>query len=216
MKTRIMSSRRTFIAAGAAVVAVPLLERGGEAAAATRPELYDFPAVADRLARPAKHRQVYATNRVADGVVVGYMKHAMEAYESTMGEGAGALHPAAVFYGRGVVLGLGNEMWRTFRIAESVKRRGDVLTEQTPAGNPFAADFAELTKRGATLLVCDNALADWSTYLVTTAGFNDRTIEAIHTNLRTHLLPGALLVPAGVAALNQAQEAHFTYLQASL
>ncbi|GAC1305731.1 MAG: hypothetical protein NVSMB19_17380 [Vulcanimicrobiaceae bacterium] len=210
-----MSSRRSFIATGAAALAVPAVRREAGAAVAAGTGPYDFPAVAERLARPAKHRQVYATNRVADGVVVGYMKHAMEAYEIAMGEGAGALHPAAVFYGRGVVLGLDSAMWRTFRIAESVKRRGDVLSTPAESGNPFAADFAHLTKRGATLLVCDNALTDWATYLVTTAGFNDRSIEALHADLRGHLLPGALLVPAGVAALNQAQEAHFTYLQAS-
>jgi len=211
-----MSLRRTFLAAGVALVVVPALFRRSAAGAAARADLYDFPALAQRLARPARHRQVFATARVADGVVVGYMKHAMEAYETTLGEGPGALHPAAVFYGLGVVLGLDNEMWRTLRLAEGVKRRGDVLTAQAVNANPFAAEFAALTRRGATLLVCDNALADWATYLVTTAGFNDRTIEAIHTDLRSHILPGALLVPAGVAALNAAQEAHFTYLQASL
>lgn len=214
---RRMPSRRSFIAAGTVLAAAPLLEHGTAVAAAeAKFGLYDFPAIAARLARPSKHRQVYATNRVADGIVVGYMRHAMDAYEVAYGEGPGALHTAAVFYGRGVVLGMSGEMWKTYRIAEGVKRRGDVLTEQSTTGHPFAADFADLTKRGATLLVCDNALTDWATYLVTTAGFNDRTIEGVHADLRSHLLPGAMLVPAGVAALNQAQEAHFTYLQASI
>lgn len=212
-----MPSRRSFIAAGAVLAAAPAFD-GSAALAATEARMgpYDFPAIAARLARPSKHRQVYATNLVADGIVAGYMKHAMDAYEVAYGEGPGALHAAAVFYGRGVVLGMSGNMWKTYRIAESVKRRGDVLTDGTASGHPFALEFAELTKRGATFLVCDNALTDWATYLVTTAGFNDRPIEAVHADLRTHLVPGALLVPAGVAALNQAQEAHFTYLQASL
>lgn len=210
------STRRTFLAASAALAAVPGALPLAAAAASARTDLYDFAAIAQRLARPAKHRQVFATNRVADGIVVGYMKHAMDAYEIAYGEGSGALHPAAVFYGRGVVLGMGDEMWEVYRIAESVKRRGDTLTGVQSKGNPFSADFAELSKRGATFLVCDNALTDWATYLVTTAGFSDRTIETVHKDLRTHLVPNALLVPAGVAALNQAQEAHFTYLQASL
>jgi hypothetical protein len=34
----------------------------------------------------------------------------------------------------------------------------------------------------------------------------------VRDGLRRRLVPGALPVPAGVVALNQAQEAHFTYL----
>ena len=212
------SSRRTFLVAGVAGAALATSSTAPTVAAASsaRTDLYDFRAIDERLARPTKHRQVYATNRVADGVVVGYMKHVMDAYEVAYGEGPGTMHAAAVFYGRGVVLGMSDEIWKTYRIVESVKRRGDIMSDARATGNPYSGDFATLTKRGATFLVCDNALTDWATYLVTTAGFNDRTIEAVHTDLRTHLIPNALLVPAGVAALNQAQEARFTYVQASL
>ena len=212
-----MPSRRTFLAASAAsaaIAAVPVAPNTALAAAA--PAIYDFPAIDARLARQAKHRQIMAVNRVADGVVVGYMGHSMDAYESAMGEGPGAMHVGAVFYGRGVILGLNDTMWKTYRLAEASKRRGDVLTVQGSDGHPFASEFAMLVRRGAFFLVCDNALTDWATYLVTTAGFNDRTIEAVHADLRAHLVPGAMLVPAGVAALNIAQEARFTYFQASL
>lgn len=214
------ASRRSFLVAGTAGAAVAASPFGGSpavaAAAAPRTDLYDFHAIAARLARPALHRQVFATNRVADGIVVGYMRHSMEAYETAYGDGPGAMHAAAVFYGRGVVLGMNDTMWRSYRLVESVKRRGDVLTDSQPVGNPFTADFAELSNRGASFFVCDNAVRDWATYLVTTAGFNDRTIESVVGDLRSNLIASALLVPAGVAALNQAQEARFTYLQASL
>lgn len=209
-----MPSRRTFIAASAAIAAFP--SAPAMASPADRSSPYDFAAIDARLTRPAKHRQVMAVNRVADGMAVGYMKHTMDAYEVAMGEGPGAMHVAAVFYGRGVVLGLGNSMWKTYRLAENLKRRGDPLSMQAPETHPFADDFATLVKRGSSFFVCDNALADWATFLVTTGGFNDRTIEGVHDELRRHLVPGALLVPAGVAALNAAQEARFTYFQATL
>ena len=210
-----MSSRRAFLAAGAAVAAVPA-EAPGTAHAAAPGAIYHFATIDARLSRQAKHRQIMAVNRVADGVVVGYMSHSMDAYENAMGEGPGAMHVGAVFYGRGVILGLNDTMWKTYRLAEASKRRGDVLTAQGTGGHPFATEFAALVRRGAFFLVCDNALTDWATYLVTTAGFNDRTIEAVHADLRAHLVPGAMLVPAGVAALNTAQEARFTYFAASL
>lgn len=209
-----MSSRRGFLATTAAVAAVPASVRAARSTEGH--SVYDFAAIDARLARRAKHRQIMAVNRVADGVVVGYMGHSMDAYERAMGEGPGAMHVGAVFYGRGVILGLNDTMWKKYRLAEASKRRGDVLTAQGIEGHPFGTEFAELVRRGAFFFVCDNALADWATYLVTTAGFNDRTIEAVHADLRTHVVPGAMLVPAGVAALNFAQEARFTYFQASI
>jgi intracellular sulfur oxidation DsrE/DsrF family protein len=211
-----MQTRRTFLTASAATAAASAAFEAAPSAARASAGPYDFAAVARELARPARHRQVMAVNRVADGSVVGYMKHVMEAYEITRGEGPGAMHVAGVFYGRGVVLGLDDAMWKKYRIAEGVRRRGDVLSDTTTAGHPFASEFDALVKRGATFLVCDNALADWATYFVTTAGFNDRSIDDVRADLRRHVFPGAYLVPAGVAALNEAQEARFTYLQASI
>lgn len=211
-----MRSRREFLATSAVIAAVvPALERAVPVTAA-QSNVYDFPAIAQRLARPSKHRQVFGVSRVADGAIVGYMRHSLDAYEIAMGEGPGVMHVAAVFYGRAAVMAVNDAMWRTYRLAEGAKRRGEVLTSPLQDANPFDAEFAGLGRRGATLLVCDNALSDWATYLVTTAGFNDKTIERVHADLQSHLVPGALLVPAGVAALNQAQEAHFTYLQATL
>lgn len=209
-----MSSRRDFLAAGAVVAAVAPATVALAAPATTSP--YDFAAISVRLARPAKHRQVMAVNRVADGSIFGYARHAMDAVEVAMGDGAGALHVAAVLYGRGVVLGANDAMWKQYRLAEGLKRRGDPLSLAPADGHPFAADFAAVVKRGTTFLVCDNALADWSTYLVTSGGFNEKSIEAVHAELRANLMPGAYLVPAGVAALNTAQEARFTYFQASM
>ncbi|GAC1529231.1 MAG: hypothetical protein NVS2B8_16810 [Vulcanimicrobiaceae bacterium] len=208
-----MSSRRTFLAAGAAVAA--LAEPAALVAATSASSPYDFAAIDARLTRPAKHRQVMAVNSVTDGRVFGYAKHSMDAVEVAMGEGPGAMHVATVFYGRAVVLGVDATMWKKYRLSENLKRRGDIVSDPSD-GHPFAADVASIVKRGATILVCDNALADWSTYLVTSAGFNDRRIEDVHADLRTHLIAGALLVPAGVAAVNSAQEAHFTYFQATM
>ncbi len=207
-----MPSRLGFLTVSAATVVVAEADAVAQTRAASP---YDFAAVAARLARPARHRQVFAVARVADGVVTGLMRHALDAYEITRNEGAGALHPAGVFYARGVVLGLDDAMWRTYRLTDTARRRGDVLSAGTVSGNPFAREFGDLSRRGATLLVCDNALADLATFLVAQGGFNERPIEAVQAELRRHLFPGALLVPAGVAALNDAQEARFTYLQAS-
>ena len=143
------------------------------------------------------------------------MRHALDAYQDAMGEGPGTLHVAAVFYGRGVIMGLNDRAWSTYRLAEAARKRGDVVTAMQTTGNPFAEEMRALSKRGATYLVCDNALADWATYLTAALGTSTQTPDEVRADLRASLFPGALLVPAGVAALNATQEAHFTYVQAT-
>jgi intracellular sulfur oxidation DsrE/DsrF family protein len=206
-----MSSRRTFLAATGAVTASP----PPVAALATPGNTYDFAAIDAALGRAARHRQVFAVARVADGVAFALMTHGIDAYEVARGEGRGSLYAAAVFYARGVILGVGDAMWRRYRLAEHARRRGDELAVEGTTGHPFADRIASLEKRGASFFVCDNALRDWATYLVTTAGFSADSPESVHAEFRRNLVAGALLVPAGVAALNDAQERRFTFVQAS-
>jgi hypothetical protein len=205
-----MTTRGSFLIAGATVAVVA----PGAASAGASP--YDFAAVSAALAIPARHRQVFAVARVAGGSATALMRHSLDAYEVTRGEGPGALHAAAVFYARGVVLGLRDDAWQRYRLAEAVRRRGEALDAPDVTINPFASDLRALGMRGCTYLVCDNALADWATFLATSGFASDASIDAVHGDLRRALIAGAYLVPAGVAALNDAQEARFTYVQASL
>lgn len=218
-----MSSRRGFIGAsvGAAVVAGSAGSPASSAAGPSGNGLYDMAAVAAALQRPARHRQVFAVAKVAGGVALAQMAHSLDAYAIAFGEGPGTLHVAGVFYGRGVSLLLDDETWKAYSVSEGLRRRDD--DPGAPAeGNPFLRDpangasLAAQQKRGATFLACDNALADWAAYFVTVSSGNDRTLDEIHRDLRAHLIPGAMLIPAGVAALNMAQEVHFTYVQATL
>jgi hypothetical protein len=66
-------------------------------------------------------------------------------------------------------------------------------------------------------LVCNNALSGIAAKIAQqvapagTKATRDQVV-AIHDEMVQHFLPGATLVPAGVAALNAAQEARFTLL----
>ncbi len=86
-----------------------------------------------------------------------------------MREGPGAAHLAAVFYGRGVILGLDDAAWRTYALGEAARKRGEVL-ETAGEGNPFTNELAALANRGVSCFVCDNALDDWATYLAVVQG----------------------------------------------
>jgi intracellular sulfur oxidation DsrE/DsrF family protein len=185
------------------------------------------------LARPYRHRQVFASARMSDGLVLHYMENSLQAYEHGFGEGPGTLHAAAVLYGPALAITLRDEMWTKYRLAtvlsgaaaqeglrERVQGMVDSLLHRgsdgasASSGNPYAARLAALVARGASFFVCDNALHKLSQTLSVTMHSPDS--EAIHNDLGAHLLPGTMIVPAGVAALNAAQEARFTFFQATL
>ncbi|MEO7039946.1 MAG: twin-arginine translocation signal domain-containing protein [Candidatus Elarobacter sp.] len=206
-----MLSRRGFLD-GAAGVA------GAAAAGPAQPSRpagpYDLPAIEAQLAKPARHRQVFAVQRVGDGHVLGMMRNALVAYEETLREGSGALHVAAVLYANGAPLGLDDAAWRTYRLADASARRGDPIGRHGD-GNPFLHDGSgsveALTRRGASFFVCDNALGELATFLSAIAATTGDDPATVRADLRRHLVPGALLVPAGIATLNAAQEARFTF-----
>lgn len=221
------TSRRTFIAAGAALAA---LSDGIAAVAApdeNDPERtvapFDLNGLMDRLNQPAKHKQVFAAAHIADGSVLSYMKNSLEAYEKGFGEGPGALRVAAVFYGRAVALAVDDAGWSKYKISETMKKAGETISYQERDVNPYwhappgENSLEALTGRGALFMACNNALHGLSHALATAGGDGAGvTADAVYADLRKHLIPGAILVPAGVAAINAAQEARYTFFQASI
>lgn len=201
-----MNSRRAFLAASALAAAstgVP-----ASIAFAAVPD-FDRAAFEARVRAPFSHRQAFASPRVADGAVLGFMYNSLNAYESGFGDGPGTLHAAAVLYHTGVALALDDAAWRTFALGDLVRGTGDRVTATAVDGNPFVRaprgwTFAELGRRNASFFVCRNALTDLA-----------RRAGTSLAELQTHLLPDMMLVPAGVAALNALQEERFTLFVAA-
>jgi intracellular sulfur oxidation DsrE/DsrF family protein len=208
-----MSSRREFLAAAAS----------GPVA---------FADIGPILASPRRHRQVFGISQVRDGTGLGQMRNSLNAYEYARREGPGTLHALAVLYGTAVALALDDLVWREHRIADALRLRADeVHREGAHDGNPFAhargntavtdpadpqsaaqdASVAALARRGASFFVCLNALTGFAAALVA-GGFATESVDHVLAALRAHLVPGTVLVPAGVAAINDAQEAHYTYV----
>jgi intracellular sulfur oxidation DsrE/DsrF family protein len=234
-----MIVRRDFLSVSGAVVALAGAASAPTAAAAPGGR-WDRAAFEAILARPVRHRQVFASTRLEQGVVLHYMQNSLTAYAQGFGEGAGTLHVAAVLYGSSLVLAMRDAMWTKYRLAdvlsdkpehdglgsnvrgyvtrveEMIKglMRGPDGEARPGAANPYAARVASLVKQGASFFVCNNALTLVATAIASkTAGGSP---ASVHDDLAAHLLEGAMLVPAGVAALNAAQEARFTLVQATL
>jgi len=193
---------------------------------------FDLAGFTALLNQPYPHRQLYAAtsfDRAADAL--NLMSNSLRAYGDPRGFNAGSkgLHVAAVWYhGLSTLLALDDAMWAAYpltaAIAALAARDGG---EKPPSGaaktattNLHADTYRDLVaQHGASFFVCNNALSGIAGYLAKqlaapgTVVTRERVV-AIHTDLAGHFLPGTSLVPAGVAAINAAQEARFTFLPA--
>jgi intracellular sulfur oxidation DsrE/DsrF family protein len=199
-----MTSRRIFLAAGAVAAAVT----GIALPAAAASTAFDRASFEARVRAPFRHRQAFASAQVADGAVLGFIFNSLNAYENGFGEGPGTLHAAAVLYHNAVALALDDLAWQTYGIPDVLSRAGDRV-KSTGDGNPFVRgprgwSLGELQARNASFFVCQNALTDLAQRCGTTLA-----------TLQARLLPGMMLVPAGVAAINALQEEHFTLFVAT-
>lgn len=222
--------RRDFLAAGATGVVAAAVPAAVPAAAAASPIptpapgalRFDRAAFEAVLERPFRHKQVFATTQLAGGLVLHYMENSMKAYADGFGEGPGTLHAAAVMYGTSLGLAFDDAMWAKYQIGEGLNGFPGYKSDPqlNVPRNPFAARVAALAKSGASFFVCNNALNGVIGALVERAakskGRAPLDHAAVHDDLAAHLLDGAMIVPAGVAALNAAQEAKFTLVQATI
>jgi intracellular sulfur oxidation DsrE/DsrF family protein len=195
-----MTTRRDFLAIAAAS-AQPL----------------NFPDIGPILGAPARHKQAFGIRTVSDGEGLTQMRNAFDAYEIARGEGPGTLRTAGVLYGgTSIALAFDDATWRAYRIAEALKLRADAVALDTTHGNPFArgtdASIATLAARGAAFFACNNAVEGFAKSLTAELGLVHDPIARVADRLRAALLPGVTLVPAGVAAINDVQERHYTYI----
>ncbi|MGH7728663.1 MAG: hypothetical protein ACREM2_07730 [Vulcanimicrobiaceae bacterium] len=222
-----MSTRTSFLvsaplAAGALALgarAAPAVARASPVAAASTvpPLAFDRAAFEAILSRPYRHKQVFATTSLHEGLVLHYMRNSLTAYAVGFGEGPGTMHVAAVTYGPALALALDDGAWADLSLARYLETFGEKFgPELVPGKNPFADQVAALVADGASFFVCNNALHGVANSLALLPFAGGRDTEAVYARMARATLPGATIVPAGVAALNAAQEAHFTFVQATV
>jgi intracellular sulfur oxidation DsrE/DsrF family protein len=221
-------NRSSFLAAGA-MSAAGLAVSGREAAAATPsptplwgavPFSFDRAAFEAELGKPYRHRQLFGSTKLGGAAVLHYMENTLRAYAEGFGEGPGTLHVAAVLYGSSLALVAQDAMWPKYDITGVLHAEHEETPDASAVTkNPYASRVAALVAQGASFFVCNNALSGASYQLAKLAAHGEPTREqvvAVHDDLLAHLVPGAMVVPAGVAAINAGQEARFTYLQATI
>jgi intracellular sulfur oxidation DsrE/DsrF family protein len=231
-------NRARFLSTAAAALAVALAAAGvvgGIALAAGDGAVISYDAFLASARAPFRHKQLFTSPRANNGAIFAYMRNSLNGYQFGWNEGPGTLHAAAVLNGMGVAQGVNDEMWARYGLGALLTRNGDpVKALAADHLNPWlhpAAQYARddadpngafnqdasigtLLRRGATFYVCNNALRALATKIVEAGAGKD--VESVHAELRRNLIPGALLVPAGVTTIDALQQEHFTLYDASV
>lgn len=225
-----MVSRKQFLATTALGVSATALSATSVASAAAtgrtpvhfhvlKPNEFDNAAMTRIFTQNNANKQVFQSVElltVAPGVSSLYihMQNALNAYEFSYGLGAGSLATLAVLIGPAIVLALNDAMWQKYHIGDAFKVDATNTYYQAdsnldlsagpddPAGIYQDWSAQALLKRGASFMVCHNATTAVAAVLGSAANIAPRAALA---DFEHNLLPGFLMVPAGVAAVQAAQ-----------
>jgi intracellular sulfur oxidation DsrE/DsrF family protein len=136
----------------------------------------------------------------------------LDAYTESFGAKPGVANSVVGMHGGALPLGLNDAAWTKYSLGKGIT---DPATKKDAVRNFFATDgrlsIEALQKRGIVFLLCNTALRQRSRAIATERG---ETYEAVYEDLKASRLPGVILVPAMVVAINRAQEAGFTYVRA--
>ncbi len=212
-----MLTRSGFLAATAAAQMVAAAAPAAATTAAPGRYVFDRARFATFLAKPAKHRQVIAWPTLKDGAGLHYAENALAAYADGFGEGPGTLHVALVLYGSALAALLPDALWKTYSLETFLPKIGEKL-EKNGERNLYLTRVLALAQGGVTFFVCNNALHGITEALASNAEAHGAGTDQLYAAFAEAIapLPSAQIVPAGIAALDAAQEARFTFFQASL
>jgi hypothetical protein len=225
-------SRKEFIAVSAlGASAATVADLTAPAAAKSRtpvhfeilkPGEFDDAAMLRTLTVDAGHKQVFQTSVpliVAPGLASIYlhMQNAMNAYQFSLG--LGKLATLAVLMGPAVVLGLNDAIWKKYKVGKGIGAKAGLAdtnvyyaadsnldlgaSPDDPDGIYQDWTAQAVLKRGGQFFLCHNAMTAVAFFTAKATGGDAKAVLA---DFSANLQPGFLVVPAGVAAVQQAQE----------
>ena len=161
-----------------------------------------------------RHRMVFDTTS-ADAATKGlrFAGNFYTANQSGYGLGPEALGVVVVLRAEATPFGYGDAVWKKYgshfaqmmslqgEQAEAAKT-GNPLMAATPAPGP-AMTLSGLQQKGATFAVCGMATHGIAMMIAKSTGGEPAAVEA---DFKANLIPGAILAPAGIVAVNRAQE----------
>lgn len=166
----------------------------------------------------AEHRMLFDAPSSNNGIPLVHVLNYYDTYNKAYGVADKDIDGVLTFYGSTTFHGLTDAMWSKYNL-------GAFLGEKDPAGKPYTvnpwrttpivigmelpqASIESLQKRGATFIVCNNALTIFAGLVAKAQGLD---AQAVYADMKANILPGVTLVPGMVIAIDKAQQAGLSY-----
>lgn len=177
------------------------------------------PVTEEWLARlKGAHRQLFDAPAPAGGIPLVHVLNYYDTYNKAFKVPDTDVNAVLTFYGATTFYGLSDAAWAKYRLGEFLDTKdgnGAAATANPWRAAPVVlgmtlpqASIESLQKRGATFILCNNALTIFSGLLAQARGLD---ANVVYQDLKANILPGVTLVPGMVVAIEQAQKAGLTY-----
>ena len=108
--------------------------------------------------------------------------------------------------------GFNNDMWAKYGAAlTGAVPAADAKAKEQPKGNPNATSLASLSSQGVQFAVCSMATRRLAGTITRATGGNT---DAVNSELMANLVSNGRMVPAGIVAVNRAQERGYSLVSA--
>ena len=210
-----MISRKAFIAASS----IAPLAMGAQVASASTPAastfVFDEARYEAILATPAAHKMCFGSTYTGGGEVLFLMNNLLNAYDDHSNQPHSTHTIAVLYHGASFTMALDDSLAPYVKKggSEAAQLWGDVSHNPYLSDPDATATIDSLAARGANFLVCRNALTENAQDFAKTMGWHPADV---YRKAVAALVPSALIVPAGVMAICDAQQAGYAYLQATL
>jgi hypothetical protein len=167
----------------------------------------------------AKHRQFFDNPAPNGGIALVHVMNYYDTYNKAFSVKDADINAVLTFYGATTFYGLNDNAWAKYRLGEFLETN-DAATGKPATANPWRsaptilgitlppASIESLQKRGATMILCNNALTIFSSLLAAKRGLD---AQVVYEDLKANILPGVELIPGMVVAVEQAQRAGLSY-----
>lgn len=166
----------------------------------------------------APNRQFFDMPVVDDGLPLVHIVNYLNTYNSAYGVADADINAIGGLYGYTTLFAANDAMWAKYRIGELLDVKDKAGAH--PTANPWrtsvhalgmdlpGASIEALQKRGTLFILCNNALNFFIGQVASVRGLD---AAAVGADIRANLLPGVVIVPAMVIAIQKAQDKGIAY-----
>ncbi len=164
------------------------------------------------------HRMLFDATAPGGGIPLIHVMNYYDTFNKAYEVADADVDAVLTFYGGTTFYGLSDSMWSKYQLGAFTNaqdaggapfKANPWRTNPTILGGPMPqASVESLQQRGATFILCNNALGIMAGMVAQARGLES---NAVYEDMKANILPGVTLVPAMVIAIDQAQQAGLSY-----